>query len=145
MKTENFDERQLQIRGEAYKHGFVAAMTVMLINAALYSFGIVWADGFRQNMLSAMFVLTIFATECHLRGAYYKKEMSKKTVAIVYSLLTFMLIFMNLFGLMDGKKLIADGTLTQEGGSTIIALMLFVSTVIIWVHAFREKKERQDN
>ena len=59
IEKKKFDERQLQIRGDIFKHGFLAAGTLMLFNAFLQGEGIEWANGFQQNILMLIFIVTV--------------------------------------------------------------------------------------
>jgi hypothetical protein len=82
MKGKEFDERQLLIRGKVFFHGFMALTILLLINAWLQSFGILWASGFQQHVVILMIAVTVTSVEAILRGAYFVSEWHRKVVVI---------------------------------------------------------------
>jgi hypothetical protein len=79
----NFDERQIQIRGKIYRRGFIAFVIVLMLDAMLYGFGIVWFEGFMKNILLVMFVSTIVSAELHFRGVMYGKQVEHKLLGFI--------------------------------------------------------------
>ena len=72
MKTEQFDERQTQIRGNVFFRGLLFAMGLVLINAFLQDNGVIWASGFYQNILVFLATTMFVSIEAILRGVFFR-------------------------------------------------------------------------
>ncbi|MCL2785268.1 MAG: hypothetical protein FWD55_07520 [Propionibacteriaceae bacterium] len=70
----NFDERQVQIRGQVFQHAFLAAIVLLFANSMLQAFGVEWANGYMQNTTMACVAMSIFVIEALLRGVLFGKQ-----------------------------------------------------------------------
>jgi uncharacterized membrane protein len=77
-KNYDLDERQLFIRGEAFKHGLLFMGLVILIDACLKDNNIILVEGMWGNILLIVATSTIIYTEMIFRNAinYEDKRMS---------------------------------------------------------------------
>jgi hypothetical protein len=141
----NFDERQQQIRGKAYKHGFTAFIAVFILDTLLYGFGIVWIDGFLRNMLLVLLVVTIFVAELHFRGVMYGKKSEHKLFAFGFGGISVFLLSMACFSIIkNGNKLIEENQLTEFGGAFVLALMILVNALCAFIQIMREKRTNKE-
>ena len=129
MKNENtqFDERQLQIRGDIFKHGCIAAMAVLLLNAALGSLDIVWASTFQQNVLMLVLIITIVSVEFHIRGVYFGRGIPRLPMLGAIGVCVLVLAVLSAIHFAQGAAFIAGGGLTDEGAMVIYCAMFFLN------------------
>jgi ABC-type sugar transport system permease subunit len=78
-KNCNFDERQLFIRGEAFKHGLIVMGLATLIDAFLKDNNIILVEGMWGNILMIAFTIAFIYTEMIFRNAinYDDKRMNR--------------------------------------------------------------------
>ena len=140
MERNQFDERQLQIRGNIFKHGFLAAIAALLINAFLQGEGIVWARPFDQNILIIVLILTVFSAESHIHGVFFGK--SKQRVMVITLLGSCALILTVISGIhfVGGARFAVDGGLTSEGVFMVHGMLFLLNTVCSVIQLIKEKK-----
>ncbi|MCL2694156.1 MAG: hypothetical protein FWE60_03520 [Oscillospiraceae bacterium] len=132
----NFDERQIQIRGKVYKHGFIAALLLLCINSILMDLDFMWASPFRQNWFMVVLLTSYVSVEFILRGVQFGKNDNRIAYAVVFGLLSLAMLILSVIHVAEGRTLIEDGMLLS-----IIACVLFMSvTVCVFIQIFREKK-----
>ena len=66
-----YDERQLVIRGQVFKHGLYVAVGLLGITAMLQASDVVWASGFAQNCFIITATAAVVIIEAIMRGAYF--------------------------------------------------------------------------
>ena len=142
MKTD-FDERQLQIRGKVFFHGFITTIILLLINAFLHSSDIVWASGFHQNVILMVIITTIVTLEAIIRGVYFGNGKTRWIVLGVFGSLSLLLLILNIQYILRGTTIIEDAALTSNGFSLALAVMFTLTTVVGIVVELKEK--RRDN
>jgi hypothetical protein len=141
-----FDERQLIIRGQAFLHGFITAIVLLLANAFLLRSGIVWASGFYQNILIMMLTLTVFSVEATLRGVYFGKGERRWMIVGIFLIVALVLWVMGILHVYQGSITFENGGLTRYGSSFIIATLFTIMAVTGIVKEIHERrKERQSN
>jgi hypothetical protein len=130
METKwEFDERQLQIRGQVFFHGFITALTLLLINAILQDRGIIWANGFHQNILIMILASTVTSVEAILRSAFFGKGKSRWMVIGVFGLLSLVLWVLNVQHIIQGSTVVENNMLTQIGFSLVLAALFTIMTI----------------
>jgi len=140
----DFDERQMQIRGQVFFHGFIAALVLLLINAALQSNGVVWASGFHQNVILMVFISTITAIEATIRGVYFGNGKTRWIILGMFGLLSIFLWVLNIQHIIQGSSLFEDRTLTSNGFSVALAIMFSLTTVVGLIIELRDKRKDSD-
>ena len=145
IEKEKFDERQLQIRGDIFKHGFLTAGALMLLNAFLQSEGIEWANGFQQNILMLLLISTVVSIEFHLRGVYFGKGGRRKAFIAIFGLCSVSLLVLSVIHGAQGEKFVADYMLTDNGFHFACGIMFFINTVCALIRLFCEKQEEKNN
>jgi len=129
MKTD-FDERQMQIRGQVFFHGFILALVLLLLNAVLQSNGVVWASGFHQNVILMVLISTITALEAIIRDVYLGNGKTRWITLGVFGLLSVFLWVLNIQHILKGSVILEDRALTSNGFSVVLAIMFSLTTVI---------------
>jgi hypothetical protein len=123
MNAKEFDERQLYIRGKVFFHGMITSLILLLINALLHSFGIVWANGFHQNVLIVTITATVISVEAILRDAYFGIGDTRKPIIAIFSFASLILIIFIVRDIVQGNSFFENGQLTSNGFSLIFNIM----------------------
>jgi membrane protein CcdC involved in cytochrome C biogenesis len=145
IEKEKFDERQLQIRGDIFKHGFLAAGALMLFNAFLHGEGIEWADGVQQNILMLILTITVVSIEFHLRGVYFGKGDRRKAFIAIFGLCSVCLLILSIIHGVQGEEF-ADGfRLTDNGYYIVGGIMFFINTFCALIQKKKKKQAERDN
>ena len=140
MKTD-FDERQMQIRGQVFFHGFILALVLLLINAVLQSNGVVWASGFHQNVILMVLISTVAALEAIIRGVYFGNGKTRWTILGTFGLLSIFLWVLNIQHIIQGSSVFEDRALTSNGFSVALAIMFSLTTVVGLIVEIRDKRK----
>jgi hypothetical protein len=140
IEKDEFDERQLKIRGDIFKHGFYTACALMLLNAFLQGEGIGWANGFHQNILMLILASTIVSVEFHLRDVFFGKGGRRITFIAIFGFCSVLLLVLSVFHGVQGERFVADYRLTDNGFHIVGGIMFFANTICALVQLFREKQ-----
>ena len=146
-----YDERQLQIYGEIYKHGFFVTAITLGLNAIVSHFGIVWASGFSQNILMLMFISTFMCIEMIIRNVFFGK--TTKPVIILIAIGGFAgFIISFTINVITGHNaepaahhtgFIADGMLTDLGSMVVtLAMAALIVLAGLIKHIHNKAKEK---
>ena len=144
MKTKQFDERQMQIRGKIFFRGFITAVALLLINAFLQSYDVVWASGFHQNILILMVAVTVVSVESILRGAYFDSEQRHRIVIVIFGILSLVLLFFSMRHMINGDAFIDNNILTDNGFSLAFAIMTVTITIVGIIKGFIERQQNDE-
>ncbi|MCL2077441.1 MAG: hypothetical protein FWH08_03430 [Oscillospiraceae bacterium] len=156
-----YDERQLRISADAYKHGYIVTAITLALNALLNRLDISWANVPWQNIIILTFITTTITVEIILRGAFFGKN--KKPVLILMAAsaligfaLSFVLRIMFVRNDSDLQgadfahetlgALVSDGTLTDLGSTTVVMAMISVIAAagfIKYIHNKIKEKEKE--
>ncbi|MCL2077442.1 MAG: hypothetical protein FWH08_03435 [Oscillospiraceae bacterium] len=146
LKSKNeYDERQLQVRGDIFKHGFLATMCFLLMNGVLNSNGFVWAGALEQNILIIMLASTIISVESILRGAYFGRTHKPWHVVIAFGGLIFSQLFFLFSHLKDGETFTENNMLTRLGFTTGILIFVGIIAVTGVIKLIYNKKQEKEN
>ncbi|HBU11792.1 MAG TPA: hypothetical protein DEB31_03425 [Clostridiales bacterium] len=142
MSSDKFDERQLQIRGNIFKHGVFTAIGLLLANAFLQKAGILWASGFHQNILLLMLTVTVISVAFHVRGVYFAENGTQRRMFLsVFTVAALMLSVSSVVFIIDGDTLIAGGMLTDTGFFLVLAILFWVNLICGFACAAIEKRK----
>ncbi|HEY9058906.1 MAG TPA: hypothetical protein VIO64_00150 [Pseudobacteroides sp.] len=145
MKKCNFDERQLFIRGNIFKHVTIIMAALLILNAFLMDNGIIWADAIHSNFIILLISVAFGSIEMIFKEAYIQKNSAQKISVILIGILSGALIILSLIDFfVVGDKFIARNQLTHEGGTFIVSVLLFsifVGFIIKSIILIKAKKE----
>ena len=144
MKKQKFDERQLWIRGNIFKHMFYTVAALMLIDAMLTGFEIVWVNGYYSNIIILQVAVAIGAIEMIFREVYVYDIKNQKNITLLFGLLSLILLGLNIMEIIKGEKIILNGALTNNGGSLILGLLYFLIALAGLVKFLLDKFKKKD-
>jgi hypothetical protein len=147
MKKEPFDERQLQIRKNIFKHGFFVAIGALLLNAFLNDIGIVWANALHQNILIVVMIITVVSVEFHAHNVYFERAVPRVPILGAIGGCAIILAVFSCIHFADGATFIANGSITNEGAMVIYCVMFLVnasSGIIQFLRSNRDEKINEE-
>jgi len=144
MKSKLFDERQLQIRGEVFFHGLITAFALLLINAFLQGFDIVWASGFHQNIIIILIILMVVIIEAIIRDAFFGMGQMRWPIIGTFGVVSIVLIAGVVRSFIQGNVLVEGRMLTSQGLIFVAAIMPVSVTVAGLVKEIVEKRGNHD-
>ena len=134
----NYDERQILIKGKIFMHSYYILIALLFINAFLNSFDIMWADGFHSSIIIAMLSLVISSSEGIIKDVFFIKPKERFAFFVLPALGIYLLV-LNIAHINDGDKIIAAGTVTRTGCSIITSVLLIIMGVIAGIKFARDK------
>ncbi|MCL2079322.1 MAG: hypothetical protein FWH17_05685 [Oscillospiraceae bacterium] len=139
------DERQILERGKVFEHGVIAAVILLVGNAALHSSGIVWASGFAQSIIIMFAIVTIISVEMVIRDVYFGfNQFNKLPVTIIFILIALMLSIFSMKHIVDGDVLFENGTLTPDGEYIPTAIMALIIAVCMTITFIKNRRKPED-
>lgn len=145
MKTKvEFDERQQQIRGEVFSHGFFLAVALLTLNAILNRSGVEWASAYHQNYLTLLLLICSTAIEAVLRGAYFNRSESRWPMIISLMLIVLTLCVFHISDLIHGEPLITGGMITDACVSLVHGIFFTALIIAMIVKEIRERREKSE-
>jgi hypothetical protein len=144
MKTNHFDERQIQIRGQVFCHGFVAALALILFNSFLQDNGILWAEPFAQNLIIAMAAITVVSIEFIMRGVYFGLQKKPLVQMVVFGILSVILAGFTVKNLAQGVAFAENHALTENGATLVVGGMFIAITLIALMRVLIERKRTRE-
>lgn len=124
-KTKNLDELQIIKRGNVFKHGLFIALGLLLINSALYAYGVEWApDGFAE--LTIVIVTIVFCSiEFIYHDIYPLKIERQKYVIYLTGIYGIVSIAISVYDLIRSKNgIILNGRITESALSIIYGCLM---------------------
>jgi hypothetical protein len=143
MKKEPFDERQLQIRKNIFKHGFFVAIGALLLNAFLNDIGIVWANALHQNILILVMIITVVSVEFHAHNVYFERNIPRAPMLGAIGGCALILAVFSGIHFAYGATFIANGSLTDEGAMVIYCVMFLVNTSYGIIQSLRSNRDEK--
>ena len=125
MNNKKFDERQLWIRGNIFKHMVIIFVVLLFINAFLSGNDIIWANGFHSSIIIILISGAVGSIEMIFREVYsvdYKQQLFLISVIGGTSLVS---LILNIIHVINGEELILNGILTDNGGFLIMSVLIF--------------------
>ena len=139
-----FDERQLQIRGEVFFHGLLTVFALLLINAFLQGFDIVWASGFHQNIIIIIIAGMVVIVEAILRDAFFGMGHMRWPIIGTFGVVSVVLGAGVVTIFVQSHPLVYDGMLTNYGFLLIAAVMPVSVTLAGLVKEIIEKRSQDE-
>jgi len=144
MKTEQFDERQTQIRGNVFFRGLLFAMGLVLINAFLQDNGVIWASGFYQNILVFLATTMFVSIEAILRGVFFRHRQTHWPMIGLYGVGGIVIIVYELVKFSQGAVLIENGGLSTKGATFVAGLMFAIAAIVGVSKELSEKRRKSE-
>ena len=145
-RKQGYDERQLQIRANAYRIGFVSLMVAVLALMFLQTWSR-WTEVVDNSfalLAALMFSLTVFGVYCILHDAFFKRTESPKA----YFILCIVVLAGNALpvigNLTKNKSLLVNGKLTFSSGGNAVCVVTFFAFLIALVIKALKKPEEDD-
>lgn len=141
--AEEYDERQIQARGKAYKYGFFAMMFTMLINGYIMDFVFAWCTSMIYAFTCTVIGILVFVAVSIFNDAYLK--LSTKPISAI--------IMLSLCGIANLISPVIDyihnGTLLDEEGKFYsanleCAILICLVVIMLFVKMYITKKEEGD-
>lgn len=131
-----FDERQLWIRGNIFKHMFLLCFTLFTLNAFIYELGILWCSNFRATIIILSLTIMVGSIEMIYHDVYISHIKSKSNRWEIYpmGLLAFAIILLSLYEIRNGSYFILpNGSLSSRATNLIVGIniLLIVITYIL--------------
>ena len=139
-EKEEFDERQIEIRKNIFKHGFLVTIIALLLNAFLNSHEIIWASTFHQNILILGLSITVVSIESHIRDVYFGRGISRAPILGLMSFCAIVLAILSGIHFAEGATFVANGGLTNDGASVIFCIMALASSICGIIQSLRSKQ-----
>ena len=139
-----FDERQLTARGDAYKWGFIAALSYLGISELTTMFIGEWIEASTNLAFGLAIPCIAFGVTCVVKGAYIGLKQNYKSVLITNISISLVNIVTGLLTTSEkGWKFIVDGRFTMDV-RIIIGFALFVITMILILNNRISKENEVD-
>ncbi|MCL2686892.1 MAG: hypothetical protein FWE73_11020 [Candidatus Bathyarchaeota archaeon] len=139
-EKETFDERQLQMRKNIFKHGFFIAISALLINAFLNDIGIVWANALHQSILILVLLITAVSVEFHIRNVYFGRDIPRVPMLGAIGVCALALMVLSGIHFAEGATFIANKSLTDEGAMVIYCVMFTVNVSCGIIQSLRSNR-----
>lgn len=130
MKSDRFDERQLWIRANIFKHMFFIIAGLISLNTFLATLDVVWAKGVYPNIIILIAAIAAGTIEMIFKDVYFKDN--EQRWMIVLGITYAFLFIMNISHMLAGEKFISGGTLTNVGFWMIYS-MFMLSIIVSWL------------
>lgn len=129
MRCKNFDERQLLLRGNAFKHGFIILIVCIFFDA-LFQFSSITEEGYSLvegkwgHILLIVFAIVVCQIELLLSDAIDLDDKSSTLLFLPLGFIGFLLFISNIYHfLFDDCQLIYMNSLTREGAQFIMSIL----------------------
>jgi hypothetical protein len=143
-KTENYDERQMQIRNKVYKRGFFVSLLLLLADGMLMRYDIMWSNQLSKYFLMFMLLVSYVDIEFIFRGAQFGKKDSRVLYAVIFGLFGSLAVAATILTPVDGEKIIEDNMLSQTGAGFVVGLLFLLLSVCTIIQIIREKRTGSD-
>lgn len=142
MKNQEFDERQMYVRGQAYKHTCFVFIWEIVAVSLLKEFSVVSFAPLAEMCVLVCLPFFVLVAECIIKDAY--DPINTRPGMMIFTLMpiTSVLTILN----QTKKKIpfIENGMITEEGGIRCIYIIWLALTVVYWVNiAIERKNERK--
>ena len=134
----NYDERQILIKNKIFMRAYFIVLVLLLANAFLHSYDIIWADGFISSVIISVLSLVISGSEAIVRDVFFTKP-REKAAFLLFPELGIVLLVLNITHVNDGEKIISDGALTRTGCSIVVSVLFIIIGVVAGIKFVRDK------
>jgi hypothetical protein len=139
-----FDERQLKVRGDIFKRGFILLVILLFINAFLTDNGIIWADGMWSSIIIAMLPVAVCSIEMIMWDVYITEGNSYSVIAYLLGLLCAILLIYSIVRIVAGESVVSDGQLTKSGVYLLLNAMFVTIYFTFIAKKIYNKRNQKD-
>lgn len=125
-----FDERQERARGVAFKYGFFALMSAVILYGMLDMTLGRWCDAMAGASLCLCAGITVFAVTCILKDAYLSLKENPRYIMTLFAVMSVANIALGTIHILDGD-MVENGILTFRCTNLVVGLM---TTVVLAVY-----------
>ena len=143
---DNLDERQLQIRGNVFKHGIILFVIFLLADMLLKDFGIMLAAGRQTNLLIINVVVMVVILEFIYHEIFPIGQKYYFALYILFGVLGFILFAMCMFHFINGELFLINNTLSDNGAhlvSSITYIIIFIGFAVRQIYNKSNKAEEE--
>lgn len=138
----NYDERQLWVRGNIFQNSVIAIVVVLLIDMLVLDLYGTWAPGRYQPLLILMFIITFISTQLAWRGVYITNEAQLRFFMITMGILSLMLVIMGFVHLIFGSEpFIENGMLNTVAGNFFVGVLILPVPITCAARIIADKKQ----
>lgn len=140
---EKFDERQLWIRGDIFKHGFILLMALIILDSLNTDFSIIcFEERYLVSFIMLMFAIMVVSIEMIIKGVYFSNDGQPKTIIYMMGLISSILLIYNLYNVIFNSFTVINGnTITITGENILLNLCLFAIFITYQIKSYIDKKE----
>lgn len=143
-KNIKLDERQIKIRGDIFRHGFIFTLVLLLGNAFLAYKKVIWAETIWQNVIIAMLPATVCIIEKILKDIITEERNAFRRLPYMFGVVSVAGFVFAIIEKADGQSAVANGTLTELGVYIILNslfALIFVAFIAKTIYSRRQQKE----
>lgn len=142
--SRQYDERQLVLRGKAFRAGFFTLLISLCVVAILDVMEVRWCEAPLDKFFCIFLSITVFACTATLKDAYFGLGERKKTVILLFALVAFLQFFITFSNYQEGT-LIVDGILTLKCVSPGCGIIFLVILLTVLIQHFRNARKMEDD
>lgn len=142
MNNQEFDERQMYIRGLAYEHTCFAFVLEIIAISVLKEFSVICFAPLAELYVLLCLPFFVLGAECIIKGAY--DPINSRPGMMVFTLMPITSVLTILNQIKSKLSFMENGVITEDGGIRCIYITWLVLTVVYWVNiAIERKNERK--
>ena len=147
MNNKRLDERQLLIRDRIYKHMFLILICLTFFNANILNLKFI--DGYSSSMIILFATLAFGNIEMIIKNVYID-NLKEQLGYIIVSILAVIALILDIFYIINGDKIILDGSLSRTGGRLITDILMLIGQscipikIILNTYIKSTKNEEED-
>ena len=144
MKQHNMDERQLWLRGDVFKHsllfmGFLILLRLAFTNNGITPLDVEWSDIFIVSLTASF-----GSIEMSLKGVYDFDNKRMMLFTLIMGVCGFIILLLNIIGLINGESIISDSQLTKTGAYLITSLTFLAVPITYFIMRSHYHKKLSD-
>lgn len=133
-----YNERQLKIRGNIFKHGYIFIAVYMVVTALISSSDILWFAEIANAMVGLSLSATVCCIEMILRDAYVPEGENKHIIMIVLMGAFFLRIIVHINN-VNVLGVVINDKISDDVGYIFIYLSLVLCSIIYLIKYFIDK------
>ncbi len=136
-----YDERQLQAKGNAFKYGF---FTQMFYSLALATFSMAKIEIPVENgvllILGVLLGIFVYAIYCINKEAYISLNENKKRLTIVFGFIGLINLVLGIQSIVHGR-VIVEGIITPAVTNLLCAVLILIIAIVMNLHRSKADEE----